>query len=196
MGRSRPVSTARTPLTASAWLVSTDRMRAWAWVLRSNAPTSIPGMDRSSVNRACPVTLAIASTLGPGRPTTFSAGSTVGGWLSRDIAPPSVLPGPDWRGLAPGPLGGEQDRFDDLLITGAPAQVAGQPRPDVARGRRRVGREHGVRGEQHAWTAVAALGRPELGKRDLERVGTALFGPIRLGPIRLGPIRRGPNLFV
>ena len=60
-GRSADVMTAFTPGRASAWEVSMDRMRAWAWGLRRIPPTSIPGSEWSAANRARPVTLSTPS---------------------------------------------------------------------------------------------------------------------------------------
>ncbi len=60
-GKSAPVTTAFTPGSASAFLVSMPRMRAWACGLRLMRPQIMPGMTKSAPNAARPVTLSTPS---------------------------------------------------------------------------------------------------------------------------------------
>ena len=69
--RSSDVATALTSGWAWARLVSMDRMRAWAWGLRSTLPCSIPGSETSAPYMALPVTLSNPSCLTGSVPTTL-----------------------------------------------------------------------------------------------------------------------------
>src|SRR5262245_13460162 len=68
LGASGPVTTAMTPSSCSARLVSMRRMRAWGCGECRILPTSMPGRTRSSVYLPAPVVLAAASTMGMARP--------------------------------------------------------------------------------------------------------------------------------
>ena len=67
--RSAAVSTHTTPGTASAALVSIERMRACATGLRSTLPCSIRGATMSPANCARPRSFSRASALGAETPT-------------------------------------------------------------------------------------------------------------------------------
>src|SRR5919112_700062 len=70
--RSLLVSTATTPGIDSASAVSIERMRACAYGLRKNFPSTIPGIDRSATYLALPVTLAAPWIRGTDWPTTVN----------------------------------------------------------------------------------------------------------------------------
>src|SRR6266404_5333065 len=70
--KSSRVTTALTPGRASAALASMERMRAWAWGLRSTRPISMPGMVASAPKRARPVTLSRPSGRNGRVPTTLN----------------------------------------------------------------------------------------------------------------------------
>src|SRR5207245_7545686 len=120
-GKSLPVSTRCTPDRETAFEKSIDSIIACAWGERSNFMCSMRGSTMSSAKRVWPVTLARPSTRRRGLPRTF-------------IAHPA-------RTLF--------DRFDDLLVTGAPAEIPGdRPIDALARGMRLV-REERRGGHQH-----------------------------------------------
>src|SRR5580693_300292 len=66
--------------------------------------------------------------------------------------------------------GGPFHGLYDLVVAGAAAEVAGERGPDLVRARARVAGEQGLGGHQQARSAVAALGRAEVGESGLERV--------------------------
>src|SRR5579871_1845925 len=137
MGRSSPVMTACTPGSRRALEASMDRIRACGCGLRSSLQCRVRGRAMSSAKTVRPVTLASASTLGSGLPTTFSR---------------------------------KLHRLQDLHVTGAAAEVAAQGLLDLLPRGRRVLLQQRRRGEQDARRAVAALGRPQLRERLLQRV--------------------------
>src|SRR5215813_7160646 len=53
--------------------------------------------------------------------------------------------------------GGVLYRGHDLVVAGAPAQVAGQPVADLGVGRIRISLEQGLAGNDEAWRADSAL---------------------------------------
>src|ERR1041385_360884 len=114
IGRSCPVSTAITPSSFVAAAVSIETMRAWGCVLRSSLQKSMRGNARSSAKRVAPVTFATASTF--------------------RSALPMIL-------CTLHPLGGELDRFVNLEVAGAAAEVSGQGFLDLVSARLRVGGE-------------------------------------------------------
>src|SRR5258707_325719 len=73
IGRSWPVSTAFTPGSARALVVSMPVILAWGCGLRSSLQKSIRGRARSSANLVAPVTFAVASTLRSALPMTRCA---------------------------------------------------------------------------------------------------------------------------
>src|SRR3984893_6446992 len=145
IGRSSPVSTASTPGSARARVVSTRRIRACGWGLRRIRPKSILGSARSSANLVCPLTLAKASGFVSDLPTTVSSSATA--LLSRR---------------------GQLDRLEDLQVAGAAAEHARERLLDRVACWLRVAIEQRPGGEQHRRRAVPALRGAQLGKSDLE----------------------------
>src|SRR6185437_3923248 len=83
--------------------------------------------------------------------------------------------------LRPELFGGPEHRFDDVLVAGAAAQIAGQRPPHVFLGRVRVAVEQVLGGQHHAWRAEAALQpvlllEPLLDRVQLARARQALHG--------------------
>src|SRR5260370_21240102 len=68
------------------------------------------------------------------------------------------------------PAGGQLPSLEDRRVAGAPAQVSCQCLADVVARRSRIRLEQRLGREQDAWRAVAALCRPELGERLLQRM--------------------------
>src|ERR1700736_107137 len=147
IGRSSPVSTASTPGSARARVVSTRRIRACGWGLRRIRPKSILGSARSSANLVCPLTLAKASGLVSDLPTTVS----------------SSAPAPASRRR-------QLDGLEDLEVAGAAAEHAGERLLDRIARWMRVTVEQRAGGEQHRGRAVTTLRGAQLGKGDLERM--------------------------
>src|SRR5207245_5057253 len=147
MGRSSPVSTASTPGSARARLVSTRTIRACGCGLRRILPKSIRGSARSSANLVCPLTLAKASGLVNDLPTIASSSA-----------------------MAPASRRRQLDGLEDLEVTGTAAEHAGKRILDRIARWVRVAVEQSPRGEQHRRPAIPALGRPQLDQRRLERL--------------------------
>src|SRR3979490_2698791 len=141
---SRAVTTALTPGNASAFEVSIDLMGACGCGLRLTLPQIIPGMVVSAAKAARPVTLSMPS----GRMVRW---------------PIHLLLVTRFIGLSPVNLlrahfgGGFHHRADDLVIAGAPAEIAGEPEADFLLARLRVLLQKRVGGDQHARRADAAL---------------------------------------
>src|SRR5690348_12122012 len=171
IGRSRPVSTAFTPGTASACDVSIETMRAWGCGLRSSLAYSMRGKNRSSANFVTPVTLAVASTLRSALPTTAKAAVGRSGGRAVRLLPDAIQRLRSWRRwFTAQARRGQFDRFVDLDVAGAAAQVARQCLLDVVSSRLRIGYEQCLGSEQKRRRAVAALRRAELRERVLQRV--------------------------
>src|SRR6266850_137027 len=185
-GRSAPVMTAYTPGTALARVVSIPRMRACACGLRSSLPNAMRGRTRSSVKRVSPMTLPQASILGSGWPITLKRlviarlrrslrtdfyicrrGASAG--LRRPTVGEVT---PRW----PNSQSGQLDRIEDLRVTGAAAEVAGERFADPLARRRGIVGEQRLRGEEDSRRAVAALGGAQLGERLLQRVQPGAVG--------------------
>src|SRR5215472_18532543 len=79
--------------------------------------------------------------------------------LRLDPSPPILISssGCDTSGLPSELLGRPQHRLDDVLVAGAPAEVAGQRPADLLFGRIRVAVEQGLGREHHARRAEPAL---------------------------------------
>src|ERR1700722_9468985 len=108
--RSAPVSTATTAGWASAALASTERTRAWARGLRRMAPCSMPGSVMSSTYLPSPLIDRAAYLRGMEPSASFIVtGPMIGNTVLRSI----------------GVLGGPQHGPDDVLVTGAPADLPG-----------------------------------------------------------------------
>src|SRR3954454_2421869 len=71
---SAEVQTATTPGSASAALVSIDRMRPWAWADRTTRICTMRGKTTSAANRPLPVTKGRSSRRVTDRPTKFMSG--------------------------------------------------------------------------------------------------------------------------
>src|SRR5882672_9414009 len=140
IGRSLPVRTAMTPASRSAALVSTRRILAWGSVLRSSLQYNMRGNVRSSANFVTPVTFATASILRRALPMTLNAA----------------------KGCPSHALGGQLDRFVDLDVAGAAAEVAGEGVLDFVASRLGVRSEQGFGGEEKRGRAVAALRGPQV----------------------------------
>src|SRR5688572_13281741 len=109
-------------------------MRACGWGERSSFMCSMHGSAMSSAKRVCPVTLARPSTRRRGLPRTFMLH----------------------------PARGFLDRFVDLLVAGAAAQVARNGLPYSFSGRIGFVSQQGLCGQQDAGGAIAALRRPQV----------------------------------
>src|SRR5579864_256547 len=110
---------------------------------------SVRAGSMSSAYTARPVTLATASTLGSGLPTTENSATDA--------------------------LRSQHDRVEDLGVPGAAAEVSGEGLTDLVARRFRVAFEQRLRGQQDARRAVAALCRAQLGEGLLEGVQ---LGPV------------------
>src|SRR5690349_10206961 len=90
----------------------------------------------------------------------------------RDPNPPviSVPPGDPIRSVFRGPA----DRTDDVLVAGAPADLAGDGLPDLRLVRVRVAVEQPARGHHHARRAEPALEAVALDEPLLHRVKLAV----------------------
>src|SRR5260370_9403630 len=133
IGRSSPVSTASTPGSARARVVSTRRIRARGCGLRRIRPKSIRGNARSSANLVCPLTLAKASGFVSDLPTTENASATA--LASRS---------------------GQLDGLEDLEVAGTTAEDARKRLLDRLTSRMRVTVEQRAGGEPHGGRAIPA----------------------------------------
>ena len=116
-GMSFDVMTALTPGRASALDVSILRILACAWGLLSTRPTSMPGADMSAPKRARPVTLSTPSGRTGRVPMVLYLVEPASDLLSSGIG--ASLPFHFLRGV--------EHRADDLVITRAAAEIAGEP---------------------------------------------------------------------
>src|SRR3982751_6291609 len=108
---------------AHAFVVSIDRMRAWAWGLRRISMWSIPGSLKSSVKLPLPRMRRSSSTRLTRAPTPPTAISS-----TAMVRSPSGADGRAGRGHLPGrPL----DGLDDVLVAGAAAEVSRNGPADV-----------------------------------------------------------------
>src|SRR6056297_1180049 len=187
--RSAPVYTARTPGTAAAAEVSIDVMRAWAYGLRRTAMYSAPGIFMSLVKTDSPVSSAGSSLRSRRVPSTLVVESSVtviagppsscrascrsgcrsGGAVPRG-APVTWLFGSGVRRRS-----GEHG-LDDVVVAGAPAEVALEAEADVVLGRVRVLLEQAGGRHHHARRAVAALETVVLHEGLLHRVQRSVSG--------------------
>src|SRR2546430_434151 len=139
-GKSLPVSTRCTPGWAFAFSTLISSTSACACGERKSFMCSMRGSTMSSAKRVWPVTLARPSTRRRGLPRTF-------------IAHPA-------RTLF--------DRFDDLLVTGATAEIPGDRLVNALARGMRLAREQCLGGHQDAGRAIAALRGAEVGKGRLQ----------------------------
>src|SRR5438132_6134905 len=168
MGSSLPTRVARTPGCAAARETSTARMRAWGCGERSIRAKAMRGRTTSSANSVWPTTLAAASTLTSGLPTTFSPPSS-------GLSPTGHVRGRRHRFPAH-PRGGQLHRLEYLQIARAAAQVPGQGFRDLRARRPRVLAQELLRHEQEARRAVAALRGAQLGEGLLQGMQDAIAG--------------------
>src|SRR5262245_16552013 len=170
--RSAPEYAATTPGCSSAPLTSTLVMRACAYGLRSTARWTAPGITRSLVNLASPVSSAGSSRRSIGVPMTrlacFSSTTVMSGSLRR-----------------------REHRLHDVVVAGAAAEVALQADADVRLGGVRVLLEQADRGHHHPRRAVAALQPVVLLEGLLHRMQLAVRGqPLDGGERRAVGLRR------
>ena len=160
------------------------RIRAWACGLRRILPISMPGAVTSAPNLARPVTLSTPSGRSGRVPTTLNlcvAGSRV---VYRAACQPFLISAAaSWH------------RAHDLVVTGAAAEIAGQPEANLGLGRIGVALEQRLGRDQEARRADAALQGGMLEELALQRmqlvaVGDALDGAEPRGP---RPRRRAPG---
>src|SRR5260370_1305990 len=149
------------------------------------------GRKISSAKRVWPVTFARASTLRRGAPITlrtppFAFGESRGGvreslffWmrsLLMDDPLPRRLCKSGYRAFLHSNL---QDRsldgFENLKISGTPAQVAGNRFADLIPRRVRILIQQSFRGHQNCWRTIPALCGPKIGKSILQRMKTSIF---------------------
>src|SRR5712672_1934786 len=159
-GKSARVTTAFTPGSASALATSIDMIRACAYGLRLILPHSMPGIFMSAPKLARPVTLSTPSGRIGRVPTTFNVS------LSRNDI--TSLPSHDCSGV--------EHRADDLVITGTPAEVAGEPIARLFLGRVQVLVEQRLGRDDKSRRAEAALQRRMLEEFLLHRVQLVALG--------------------
>src|SRR5258707_745875 len=111
---------------------SMEGIRGGGWGLRTIASHRAPGMARSSMYFASPERISASSLRGRRVPSTVVMAS-----------PPR--------------LGGGQHRLDDVVVSGAAAQVPLEAHTDVGLGRVGVLLQKRHRGHHHPGRAVAAL---------------------------------------
>src|SRR5512138_2289888 len=129
------VTTAFTPGSFSAFEVSIDLIRACGCGLRSTLPQIMPGMLVSAANWARPVTLSMPSGRMVRWPIHLLLVTTFIGVISRSLRAHFS------RGF--------HHRADDLVIAGAPAEIAGEPEADFLLARIRVLLQKRVGSDQH-----------------------------------------------
>src|SRR5918999_4143183 len=160
IGRSRPVSTATTPGCRSAREVSMRTMRACGSRDRSSLHQSMRGSDRSSAKRVSPVTLATASTLRRGVPTTER------GTRTEEAA--SVISHSSF--LVPHSLSSDLHSFINLQVPRAPTEIAAERVLDLLARGCGIDVEHRASREEKAGGAIPTLRGAELGERLLKRM--------------------------
>src|SRR6267143_1080018 len=153
-GMSAAVSTARTPASALARLVSMRLMRAWACGLRSSLACSRPLGFRSATYDTWPVTFSGPSGRGMESPTPLTS---------------RVVFITDMRSPFRRHAGGLGDRGDHRRVAGAAAEVARDRVADLLLRRLRVLVEQRRRRHQHAGNAESALGHAVAYERILHR---------------------------
>src|SRR5215469_2947959 len=179
--RSCPVNTASTRGWASAATVSIAVILACGTGLRRIAPYSMPGSWMSSTNMPRPRMKRASSLRGTGPYAPLASAlislppSRALRWLReaglrrRDTAGAAFGPAPaassgppGFRTMAPATVAAMMlrcplDRPHDVLVAGAPADLAGQRLPDLPGGRIRVLVEQPAGGQHHARRAEPAL---------------------------------------
>src|SRR6266545_3242552 len=170
IGRSGPVSTACTPSSCFAAVISIETMRACGSVLRSSLQYSILGNARSSANFVAPVTFATASTFRSAFPMMRWADGRMGGWADLPAIERFCF---GFGFFAAHARRRQLHRLIDLDVAGAAAKVSRERVFDfVARGFG-IGLEECFSGEQKRGRAIAALRGAEIGEGLLEGVELA-----------------------
>ena len=136
-------------------------MRACGCGLRRTLPQIMPGMVVSAANWARPVTLSMPSGRMVRWPIAF-VGNEVHWVVSR------LLLGAHFGG-------GVHHRADDLVVSSAPAEVAGEPGADFLLARIRVLLQQRIGSDQHAGSADAALQRRHFKEFLLQRMQLSPF---------------------
>ena len=159
--------------------MSIDRIRACAWGLRSALPTSMFGRCTSAPEARA--TGHLVDTIGPHRP----------GSNPSSVAVRLPLRASSHRSASSNFVRRIQDGAHNLVITGAAAQITGEPVSDLDLRRIGVAIEQRFRGHQESRSAYSALERCVLEKLRLQRVqpvpaGHSLDGLDRLR-LRLHP---------
>src|SRR5919108_2994124 len=168
LSRSFPENTATTPSASFARAVSIPRIRACAWVLRTTCMKSIPGSVRSSMKLPVPVTSSGSSRRLTGAPIS---------WEIAISFPSSTNRSGSFDGLPGGHhLRGRLDGLDDVVVTGAAAQIALQPQPDLALGWVWIALQELLGRHDHARGAEAALQPVLIPERLLQRVKLRSLG--------------------
>src|ERR1700724_415303 len=111
-----------------------ERIRAWATLLRRKAACSMPGSSTSSTNNAWPLSSRASSLRGMGAPKLRVVIRST-----------------------PQPFGGKHHGLDDMLVTGAAAEVAGQRFADFRLIRCRRFVKEALHGHQDAGRTITAL---------------------------------------
>jgi hypothetical protein len=169
IGSSEPTSVAETPGCAAARLASMLRMRAWGWGERSSRANNMRGRTRSSAKSVWPDTFAWASTLGRFCPMTLN-------WCFSAATHDLDVHRGRTELLSTHLRRRALDRFEDLDVARAAAEVPGGGLGDLLPRGARVAPQQRVRGQEETRNAVAALGRAELRERVLQGVEGALAG--------------------
>src|SRR6266849_5034174 len=191
---SLPVKIATIPGRAFAAETSIFRIRARAWGLRTKAAYVIPASFRSSVYRPRPVMNRgssrrlmdlpnMRSSVALAMPISFPLHGRATKWPPK---PPQTCRAPASPGrssteeirlfLGGHRVGGPLDRFHDVVVAGAAAQVALELVADLLLRGFRVALEHLVDGHDHAGRAEAALQTVLLPEALLDRVQLAVLG--------------------
>src|SRR3989442_1608426 len=157
-GMSAAVTTARTPGSARARLVSILTIRAWACGLRKSLACSRPRGLRSATYCTWPVTFSGPSGRGMESPTPLTS-RVVFIVVAMDSSPPGGRGARDFG-----------DRGQHLRVARATAQVAGDSVADLFFGRVWILGEQRRRRHQHPGDAEATLRHTKSHERVLERM--------------------------
>src|SRR3989475_9479185 len=157
-GMSAAVTTARTPGSARARLVSILTIRAWACGLRKSLACSRPRGLRSATYCTWPVTFSGPSGRGMESPTPLTS-RVVFIVVAMDSSPPGGRGARDFG-----------DRGQHLRVASATAQVAGDSVADLFFGRVWILGEQRRRRHQHPGDAEATLRHTKSHERVLERM--------------------------
>src|SRR5438105_2319325 len=149
--RSAPLKASTMPAISFAADRSTPVMCACAKGLRTMPAHSIPGIVMSSMKRASPVMSAGSSLRGTPWPTYLSATSAS---IVSAISPP-----PSGRRAGVHFLGCRSNRLDNVVVSGAPAEIAFEAQANILVGEFAVVLNQAQGGHDHSRGAVATLKR-------------------------------------